>query len=586
MKKSNKIQIVALIICFIILICAGGAFAYSYFATDLLKSNQELFFKYLSQVVDEENSFFDSSVENYFNKKEQNPYENTGNITVNFQAPEESISDNLSESINNLNISFSGKNDKTKKSIEQNIEIDFGQDMIIPINYRQNTQLYGLQSKYIGSKYIALENNNLKELAEKLGIDSSEIPDKIEFEENIAKLEFTIEEKKQIKENYQKVLMEKISQDKFTKFETETGMKYTVTLSAEDVKNILIALLETLKQDNMLISKLNEFLVSIESTNQIDQEMIQELIDELNQKDISEFKELKITIGVNNKLLNQILIECEANKFEIVKNISNDSINYVIGIQTNQNETQLQISFSCTFSGISALENISEIYNLKLSATMENETMSYDYVINNNVQFKDSVTIETLNNDNSLFLNDCDEATLQTLMTAIAERIVSLNSQITSNLGVEESENPLLYSNPLTSLSMMIYNSANEAILSKAEEAQNELRQQELEEEKKIEELQESTESIVKQVHNDKFERYTGQRRGTEVNALISTILSSNLSETDENRKVRITLDGTEILGINDTQMQKVDTSKQYQVEAIYDDSTGYITEIKIITIN
>ena len=586
MKKSNKGLIIAFIICFIILICAGGAFAYIYVATDLLKSNQELFFQYLSQVIDEENSFFDKNIENYFDRKEQTPYENTGNIRVNFQAPDESLSDNLVESINNFNIRFSGKTNNTKKNTEQNIELDFGQDMIIPINYRRNNQLYGLQSKYIGSKYIALENMNLKDLAEKLEMDSSEIPDKIELEQSTTTLEFTQEEKNQIKETYQQVLMEQIAKDKFTKAETQTGTKFTVTLSAEEVKNLFIQLLETFKQDTMLMNKLNQFLSTVESTSQFDQEMIQNLIDEVNQSEAEEFKELKMTIGEQNKLLNQILVECGAMKFEIVKSVSNDSVNYVIGIQSNVDEEQVEMSFSCTFSGITTLENVNEIYELKIGATVDNETMVYDYIINNQVQFKDSVSIESLNNDTALFLNDCDEATLQTLMTAIAERIVSLNSQITSNLGVEESENPLLYSNPLTSLSMMIYNSANEAILSKAEEAQEAIKQQETEEQNMAEETEEKLDSIVKQTHNDKFERYLGQRRGSQVNALISTTVSSNLSETDTNRKVSITLDGTEILGIDDTEMQRVDSGKQYQVEAVYDDSTGLITEIRITTIN
>lgn len=586
MKKSNKGLIIAFIICFIILICAGGAFAYIYVATDLLKSNQELFFQYLSQVIDEENSFFDKNIENYFDKKEQTPYENTGNIRVNFQAPDESLSDNLVESINNFNIRFSGKTNNTKKNTEQNIELDFGQDMIIPINYRRNNQLYGLQSKYIGSKYIALENMNLKDLAEKLEMDSSEIPNKIELEQSTTTLEFTQEEKNQIKETYQQVLMEQIAKDKFTKAETQTGTKFTVTLSAEEVKNLFIQLLETFKQDTMLMNKLNQFLSTVESTSQFDQEMIQNLIDEVNQSEAEEFKELKMTIGEQNKLLNQILVECGAMKFEIVKSVSNDSVNYVIGIQSNVDEEQVEMSFSCTFSGITTLENVNEIYELKIGATVDNETMVYDYIINNQVQFKDSVSIESLNNDTALFLNDCDEATLQTLMTAIAERIVSLNSQITSNLGVEESENPLLYSNPLTSLSMMIYNSANEAILSKAEEAQEAIKQQETEEQNMAEETEEKLDSIVKQTHNDKFERYLGQRRGSQVNALISTTVSSNLSETDTNRKVSITLDGTEILGIDDTEMQRVDSGKQYQVEAVYDDSTGLITEIRITTIN
>ena len=586
MRKINRVLIIALIIFIIILISIGG-FIYAYLTTDILKSNQKLFFKYFSQVIDEENRFFDTRINSYFDKKEQSPYENIGNIRLNFQAPEEIISDDIIESVNQLNVNFSGKTNKTKKQAQQDIEVDFGQDMIIPISYRQSSQLYGLQSKYIGSKYIAVENNNLKDLAEKLGIDSSEIPDKIEIEKDYDKIiEFSQEEKNQIIENYQNILIEQTTKDNYSKTETLTGMNYTLTLSAEEVKELLIKFMETFKQDTMLMDKLNQYLNAIGSTNQITDEQIQDLIDELNKKDVSEFKELKITIGQQNKLLNKILIENETNRIELIKNVSNDSINYVIGIQNNQEEAQVQMSLSSTFSGITELENITENYNLKIGATIEDETISYNYVINNNVQFKDSVSIESLNDDTALFLNDCDTETLQNLMMAIQERIVSINSQITNNLGLEETENPLIYSNPITYLSAIIYNSAVDSIFSKAEEAQDKLNLQALEEEKKMEELQEKTESIVRQTHNDKFEIYTGQRRGSEVNALINTTLTNNLSETDDNRKVRITLDGSEILGINDKQMQRVDASKRYQVEAVYDDDTAYITEIRILTLN
>ena len=477
MKTSNKGLIIACIVCFIILLCAGGAFAYIYVATDLLKSNQELFFQYLSQVMDEENSFFDKNIDTYFAKKEQTPYENSGSIRVNFQAPDESLSDNLVESINNFNIRFSGKTDHTRKNIEQNIELDFGQDMIIPINYRRNSQLYGLQSKYIGSKYIALENMNLKDLAEKLGMDASEIPDKIELEQSTTTLEFTQEEKNQIKETYLPLFMEQISKDKFTKAETITGIKYTVTLSGEELKNVIIQLLNTVSQDTMLIDKYNQLISVAGNTQSLDQEYFQQLIEELNKMDGTEFSELKITIGQQDKKLNQILLEYDSTKIELIKNTTADSVNYVIGLQNNIEEGQVQISFSYTISGITTLENVSEIYEIKLSSTVENETMTYDYIINNQVQFKDAVSIETLNNDNALFLNDCDETTLQTLMTAIVERIGTLNSQITENLGVEETENPLLYSNPFTALSVMMYNSASDSILSKAEEAQESISQ-------------------------------------------------------------------------------------------------------------
>ena len=112
--------------------------------------------------------------------------------------------------------------------------------MIIPISYRQSSQLYGLQSKYIGSKYIAVENNNLKDLAEKLGIDSSEIPDKIELEQSATTLEFTQEEKNhELEEKSLRNQAELINYRKRKEEETARLMKYSNESLVKEVLPIL-----------------------------------------------------------------------------------------------------------------------------------------------------------------------------------------------------------------------------------------------------------------------------------------------------------------------------------------------------------
>ena len=85
MKKGNRILVILIII---IILIAGGAFAYAYFATDLLKNDEELFFTYLSQVTAED-GFIDKNIKEYQEKKEQTPYENSGKFTVLADLPEE-----------------------------------------------------------------------------------------------------------------------------------------------------------------------------------------------------------------------------------------------------------------------------------------------------------------------------------------------------------------------------------------------------------------------------------------------------------------------------------------------------------------
>lgn len=103
-RKSNKI-IIILIIIFAILILAGG-FAYCYLATDMFKSDKDLFFKYVSQIADEKKGFIEKELTQYYEKTSNTPYTNDGTIGFNIET---NTQENYFEDINNFNISFSRK---------------------------------------------------------------------------------------------------------------------------------------------------------------------------------------------------------------------------------------------------------------------------------------------------------------------------------------------------------------------------------------------------------------------------------------------------------------------------------------------
>ena len=66
-KKNKKIVVILIIISIIIIISIG--LAIMYFATDLFKSDEKLFFKYIYQMSDEKNGFINSDLKKYFEKK-------------------------------------------------------------------------------------------------------------------------------------------------------------------------------------------------------------------------------------------------------------------------------------------------------------------------------------------------------------------------------------------------------------------------------------------------------------------------------------------------------------------------------------
>lgn len=584
MKKGNRILVVLIII---IILIAGGAFAYAYFATDLLKNDEELFFTYLSQVTAED-GFIDKNIKEYQEKKEQTPYENSGKFTVVADLPEEIGT--AVDKVNDLSINFSGKADPSNKKVEQEIEIDYGKGVTFPVTYKQDKDTYGLKFTRVSSKFVAIRNENLKEFAQNVGIsDVSEIPNKIELTETKETIEFTQEELEQLKQIYGAVLEEQLTKDNFSSVKTSDSESYTLKLSGEQLKNVIIKMLEATKPNTLLIDKVNEIISQeSEDVETLTTQDIDEMIESINDEDTSKILDFKVTLAQKNKMLNQIECEYGSNKLTIVKVDENDQLTYSIKLQVNGtqssgetedssddtntyianygssiiNDMQLNLYINVQYTGLQGLSNIQEKNQIGFEIGTEDVNLKYEYNIDNNVQFKNKLTIDTFDSSKAVFLNDYDGEVITNFITQLGTKILEVNKEQMQELGLEETQNPLIYSNPITTM-VMVYNMALETIDST------------------------SFESQAIEAFNSSFEMYEGERRGSEVNAMLIKIISNNVQYQDESNKiVKATLDGEEIItGTETTLTTRTDTSKKYTVEAIYGDE-GLITEMKITTNN
>lgn len=467
--KKKKSGLIVILVLLLVMLVAGGAFAYVYLATDLLRTDKELFLKYFSQITTE-GQFIDSNIQQYNEKKLQTPYENSGEITVNADIPEEFGAP--VDNVNDLLISFEGKTDKSKNIAEQDIEIvyDTTDNISLPFTFKQHGDSVGVQFDNFGSKYIAIRNENLKELAEKFGVeDTSEIPDKIEFSNVEEEIEFSVEEMEQLKQIYGTVLQEQLSDDNFSSAETADGESHILQLSGEQIKNIIIKMLETTKQNTLLIEKLNEYMTKIdENSEKIDVEAIDELIESIKEEDFSEVPQLRITLNQKNKMLNQIIIESGDNKISITKISEEDKIEYKTNIEIKQleeeSDSEINAFFNVQYNGIQTLNNVGESFDIGFEIASEDVNMGYEYNIINAVQFKESVSIEEFDESRDVFLNDYDAETVTNFMAQVITRLAEINKNQMEKLGLEENQNPLIYSNPITMLGTMIFNIAGDAV--------------------------------------------------------------------------------------------------------------------------
>lgn len=535
-KKNSKI-IVIIIILLMVLIALTG-FAYTYFATDVFKSNKELFFKYITQIGEEQEGFIDMPLKEYFEKQKTTPYQDEGDVKVEITAYNTS---NQFDNVNQMNLTFNGQVDTANEQALQNISLNYSDDVKFPLTYQKVGDTMGIQTDYIGSKYAATKETDNKIVGEENALG------KIEEFSNI---QLSQEEKDQIKDTYFNQFVQELREEDFSKIEETGTMGYKLTLTTKKMKNILVKLLETLKNDEPTLEKLNEYIKTYNNSSKITTSSIDNLIRELNNTSETEEETLEITVYQTNRKTNRIVIKASNFEVNLDKVITENEAQYNVQLQIRNNNQTDKVALSAKYVGLQAMQNIIENYQL----TLESDQIKYEYQYNNNVQFTDSVTIEGFSEDNSMILNNYDEEQVMNFMQAVGQRIEEVNKKHMEALGLEEDENPLQYVIPQFGENFSSLNAIDTS---------------------NIDEEEVNT-------FNQKFENYESTNlQGVTVKGLISTIQLNNETQEEENRKIKEIHFNGEEYEVTDQNLvtikDEVELETAYRVEFERDENTGII---------
>lgn len=505
-KKMNMLVILIIIILIIILV---GGVAFAYLATDLLKSDKELFFKYITQIADSEKGFIDNNINQYFEKKESTPYSNNGLIDVNITSEN---GQEQYESANNFNISFSGEIDKANSKISQNISLNYSDSVNFPISYKQINETVGLQTDYVGNKFIAVETNQLNNLSEDLATSVESTTSNMNKLQETTRIQLSEEEKNHINNTYMVSLEQQLNENNFSKV-TESDLNgYRLTLTGEELKSVLTNLLETLKNDQTTLDKLNEYLKAQDSSNTITTADIDKTIESINNDSELAENQVEITVYSKSGKTAKLTIVIQDTTISIEKLIENNQPKINISYEKS-GEEPIKITLGATFEGLTDMQTVKENYTIELQY-QSNGAMTYQYQLNNEINFIESTNIEEFTANNTMILNNYEEVQVSNFLKEVEERIVEINRQQMEELGLEENENPIQYAIPIPSL--VEYNQAQQAFNDSAT---------------KMNELEIQT-------FNNKFEMYAGtNQRGATVRGLLSTIALNNQSQ-DESRQI------------------------------------------------
>lgn len=470
-NKSTLIIKILIILFIVILLIVAGLIVY--LSTDLFKSNKTLFIKNASQILGKENSFIEDNVINHYEKIMQTPFQNESTLSFNITGGDAQQAQRVSQT----NVTSNGQIDIKNKSFDENLSINYSPEVTLPYELRMKNGLFGYkQEQYISSKFIVDDRNS-----------TSTSNNNNNTAQNI-----TTEDIKAIFEKYIEIIFSSLTDDKFSKEESDSNTIYKLTLTNTDLINIEKSVLQTLKDDSETLGKLGLDASEIEST----------LNDIENESQENSDKTTEINLYKQNENLTKIEFINENINVSLEKTVENNNIQYKILLG---NEKGNLVKIDLSYSGLASQE---EEANIVLQLNSQNSSSSssasnISYTLNNKVSFLDSCNIEDFNDDNALIFSKYDQEQIDSLTDSINDRMTLVNEMQMQQLGIDVSQNPLgIMTMPLA---IFIVGQAATTVDNTA--------------------LQQADVTA----YNQKFELYEGTNiQGTTVRGLLTTISNNN----------------------------------------------------------
>ena len=557
----NK-KILTIVIVFIVVLCiTGGVLAYLFLATSAFKSDKEMFLEYFSQNIQMLNNMKSSGT--YKQILDEETFESNTEIKVS-----NSRGGEISSPLNDLSMAINMQKNNANRYSYTDAQLLFKDEEYLEVELIEDQDLSGIRFTDVVKQFITKREED----------ETGKIP--VSIEEIISEEEIT-----SIKEKCVNIIKQELENATYSKIKntmitynnnTIKTNAYTVTLTQDQVGNIILTILENLKTDEIILQKAEMFGI----TNL--EEEIDKLIDDLS--DYENIHEMKITVYEQNDILIRTIVEYAGNTITLENSVEN-------------NFQKIKLQVSCP--------NFDKVVeqNLEITKTTTDNEETY----NISIELIDGEDTKTINFTNQLTINEQNiiintqaqytQGIETTTITAINN--TNLVDNIENKFILDESNNAILTDYDETTRETVI-NLLKENVPKVFENRINLL--SELLGFKQPEEQEPTEPGKMTQVEinrfNAKFEFYTGQSVTAENVKTLLDVVKDNLGNVEitqigevtedmdeedikENIKLIIEKDKTNQELIQQV-LEKIDDDTKYNVEIVYKQENGIIDYINI----
>lgn len=459
-KKGIIIAIIVVVV--LILVALGGVLVV--LNTDLFKSNETLFWKYMANSAESMNVPENTQMLDIEKMKQQSPYKVTGELTAT------SDNEDISATLEKIKLNVNGESDITNNYSHMKAEAQYANTNMLDLDYVHDDEIYGVKSDEIVTVYLGVKNDNLDVLLQKLGINVSvDIPEGMNASTLLDTFNFSDEEIKHIQETYLNVIQENITKENYSK-QTEAviskdGISYNTTsyrldLTGEQITQIATQMLNTLKTDSItlnLIATKGKALGASDEYTTIDgiTKKIDEAITKIQTKTYEDCSivvyaykgetiateiliknETKVTIYTGTETMQINIENLKANAdystmyIKLTNKITSTQTN--IGVTVNV-DGKTEVAFNMLNTGSAAQKTLDTAIDFAVTTDGEKTEVNYTQNIEFVSELEDKITLDETN---CAVLNDYTTEELNTLVNAIVNQTTTVLTQKAMILGL------------------------------------------------------------------------------------------------------------------------------------------------------
>lgn len=469
MKSKKRLIIAIIIILILVLAIASAVFTYVYIKTDTFRTDQELFAKYISQNAETLQKFSDSqTIKQYDNLRNVEKFESNTKIKTTYSEGGE-----VSNSINNLYGTIFMQKDATDDYFYADGQVILDEQKYLESEIIKDKEVYGIRFTDVVKQFITVrDDNKFSDVASDIGIDSTKLEKIMNGIDGTVKATDAIateDETETLKNKYMQLVIDAIKQGKFASNKkavitynnnTINTKAYSVSLTSEQVENLLVQILNNLKTEDTILNNL-------QTSKEKYQEDIDKEINSLTSE--KEVPTVRITVYEQSGSTIRTIVEIGTNKV-IIENTetngelkSNIQVSIINSDQTDEYKTQITKDSSENEENINLVTNVTkgdEQYTITWTNSMSAENTNIQFnsslnykkdILTASVVLQNEVAIDRdfdkkqeLADNNNFVLNDAEENTrknvIEQLKQKVPERWDTRISLLKEALGIGETE--------------------------------------------------------------------------------------------------------------------------------------------------